>query len=107
MNMNKVTTGHKQTHNGTGSERLARVRTVAQNLNRQIDHQMKERPWAMMAGAATTGFLAGSILGSRIAQLAVAAAAGYLGRDLIERSGVADDLRRALRGALDTATEAR
>jgi hypothetical protein len=81
--------------NGTES-----VRTTARNLNAQLATQMKERPYAAIGLAAGAGIVAGSILGSRIAQLGVAAAAGYLARDLLEGTEVGAELRRMVDSAL-------
>jgi DUF883 C-terminal glycine zipper region len=82
--------------NGTES-----VRTVARDLNAQLATQVRERPYVTIGFAAGAGFVAGSVLGSRIAQLGVAIAAGYLAREMMEGSEVAGELKRLIDQALE------
>jgi ElaB/YqjD/DUF883 family membrane-anchored ribosome-binding protein len=66
---------------------VARLREVGRNLGEQIDEQVRKRPYVALGAAAGVGFVAGSLFGSRLGQVLLAAGIGYaakhaLGGDL-------------------------
>ena len=87
---NPRTRGARAAEHG-GDERrkteVARLREVGQNLGEQIDEQVRKRPYVALGAAAGVGFVAGSLFGSRLGQVLLAAGIGYaakhaLGGDL-------------------------
>ena len=66
---------------------IARLREAGRNLGEQIDEQVRKRPYVALGAAAGVGFVAGSLFGSRLGQVLLAAGIGYaakhaLGGDL-------------------------
>ncbi|HTB79198.1 MAG TPA: hypothetical protein VK762_38405 [Polyangiaceae bacterium] len=62
---------------------LDRLREVGRNLGNQIDEQVRKRPYAVLGAAAGFGFVAGSILGSRLGQMLLAAGVGYAAKRVL------------------------
>ena len=62
---------------------LDRLREVGRNLGDQLDEQVRKRPYAVLGAAAGFGFVAGSILGSRLGQVLLAAGVGYAAKRLL------------------------
>jgi ElaB/YqjD/DUF883 family membrane-anchored ribosome-binding protein len=62
---------------------MARLREVGRNLSGQLDDQVRKRPYAVVGAAAGVGFVAGSILGSRLGQVLLAAGLGYLAKHVV------------------------
>jgi hypothetical protein len=60
-----------------------RLREVGRNLGGQLDEQVRKRPYAVLGAAAGFGFVAGSILGSRLGQVLLAAGVGYAAKRLL------------------------
>ncbi|MDP9033925.1 MAG: hypothetical protein M3O50_03900 [Myxococcota bacterium] len=56
---------------------IAKLRDVGRNLGSQLEEQTRKRPYVVVGAAAGVGFVAGSILGSRLGQLILAAGLGY------------------------------
>ena len=56
---------------------MARLREVGRNLGAQVDEQVHKRPYVVLGAAAGIGFVAGSLLGSRLGQVLLAAGLGY------------------------------
>ena len=63
---------------------LARMRELGRNLGGQLQAQARKRPYMMLGAAAGIGFVAGSLFGSRLGQVAIAAAVGYFARNVLE-----------------------
>jgi hypothetical protein len=69
-----------------GQERsvdLARLREVGRNLSTQLGQQARKRPYVVAGAAAGIGFVAGSIFGSRLGQMLLAAGVGYFAKNLL------------------------
>ena len=62
----------------------ARLAELGRRLGAQIGEQARLRPYAVLSAAAGIGFVAGSLLGSRLGQIALAAGVGYVAKNLIE-----------------------
>jgi hypothetical protein len=62
---------------------MARLREVGRNLSGQLDDQVRKRPYAVVGAAAGIGFVAGSILGSRLGQVLLAAGMGYMAKHVL------------------------
>jgi hypothetical protein len=62
---------------------LERLREVGRNLGSQIDEQVRKRPYTALGAAAGFGFVAGSILGSRLGQVLLAAGIGYAAKRVL------------------------
>jgi ElaB/YqjD/DUF883 family membrane-anchored ribosome-binding protein len=78
---------------GTGSEvrsgeraraEMARLREAGRNLGTQLEEQVHKRPYMVIGAAAGVGFVAGSLFGSRLGQLLLAAGIGYLAKNVLE-----------------------
>ncbi|MBV9946133.1 MAG: hypothetical protein JOZ69_04720 [Myxococcales bacterium] len=72
---------------GGGEERgldLKRLREVGGNLASQVAEQTRKRPTVALGAAAGLGFVAGSLFGSRLGQMCLAAAIGYVARNAFE-----------------------
>jgi len=54
-----------------------RLREVSRNLGSQIDEQVRKRPYVVLGAAVGVGFVAGSLFGSRLGQVLLAAGIGY------------------------------
>ncbi len=62
---------------------LNRLREVGRNLGGQLDDQVRKRPYAVLGAVAGVGFVAGSVLGSRLGQMLLAAGVGYLAKRVL------------------------
>jgi ElaB/YqjD/DUF883 family membrane-anchored ribosome-binding protein len=71
---------------------LSRLREAGIRARRQLEEQVRKRPYTVLGATAGVGFVVGSVLGSRLGQVAVAAGIGYLAKSLLERD-VVDRLR--------------
>ncbi len=56
---------------------MGRLREVGRNLGGQIDEQVHKRPYVVLGAAIGIGFVAGSLFGSRLGQVLLAAGIGY------------------------------
>jgi ElaB/YqjD/DUF883 family membrane-anchored ribosome-binding protein len=63
--------------------RVARLREAGRNLGAQIDEQVHKRPYMVVGAATGIGLLAGSIFGSRVGQVLLAAGVGYAAKNII------------------------
>lgn len=63
---------------------VARLREVGKNLGAQIEEQVQKRPYVVIGAAAGIGFVAGSLFGSRLGQMLLAAGLGYVAKNLVE-----------------------
>jgi hypothetical protein len=72
---------------GTDSRRIrlkfsaARWVSAGRNLGIQIEEQVQKRPFVLLGAMAGVGFAAGSLFGSRLGQLVLAAGIGYCVRN--------------------------
>jgi ElaB/YqjD/DUF883 family membrane-anchored ribosome-binding protein len=73
---------------------LAEVKSFGHTL----ESQMRTRPYVALAATAGVSFLAGSILGTRVGRLALAAGAGYLATRVLERTDLTS-IESALKNA--------
>lgn len=62
---------------------VARLREVGKNLGEQIEEQVHKRPYVVIGAAAGIGFVAGSLFGSRLGQMLLAAGLGYVAKNLL------------------------
>jgi ElaB/YqjD/DUF883 family membrane-anchored ribosome-binding protein len=73
---------------GAGSDEpgdeIARLRAVGRNLATQLAEQVEKRPYVAIGAAAGVGFVIGSIFGSRMGQMLLAAGIGYALKNVIE-----------------------
>ncbi len=87
---------------------MDRLRDVGRNLSEQIDEQVHKRPYVALGAAAGIGFVAGSILGSRLGQVLLAAGVGYAAKQLLGGEFGLDRLKAGLEeltGEVDSRTE--
>jgi ElaB/YqjD/DUF883 family membrane-anchored ribosome-binding protein len=63
---------------------MARLREAGRNLGTQLEEHVHKRPYIVIGAAAGVGFVAGSLLGSRLGQLLLAAGIGYVAKNLLE-----------------------
>jgi hypothetical protein len=63
---------------------MDRLRAAGKNLGTQLEEQVRKRPLVVIGAAAGVGFVAGSLLGSRLGQLLIAAGIGYMARETVE-----------------------
>ena len=88
--MNRTTTTHEESRTQQQPERsehgldVERLREVGKNLGSQIEEQVQKRPYVVIGAAAGIGFVAGSLFGSRLGQMLLAAGLGYVAKNLIE-----------------------
>jgi ElaB/YqjD/DUF883 family membrane-anchored ribosome-binding protein len=68
----------------SGRLEMERLRQVGKNLGDQIDRQVRKRPYVIVGAAAGVGFVAGSILGSRLGQMLLAAGVGFLAKSALD-----------------------
>jgi len=84
--MNRTTTNEESRTRQQRQERgldVARLREVGRNLGEQIEEQVQKRPYVVIGAAAGIGFVAGSLFGSRLGQMLLAAGLGYVAKNLI------------------------
>jgi hypothetical protein len=62
---------------------MDRLREVGRNLGSQIDEQVRKRPYVVLGAAAGFGFVAGSVLGSRLGQMLLAVGVGYAAKRVL------------------------
>jgi hypothetical protein len=62
---------------------VARLREVGKNLGAQLEEQVQKRPYVVIGAAAGIGFVAGSLFGSRLGQMLLAAGLGYIAKNLV------------------------
>lgn len=75
----------REEHTAEGEKReMARLREAGRNLGAQLEEQVRKRPYVVIGAAAGLGFVAGSLLGSRLGQLLLAAGIGYAAKDALE-----------------------
>jgi ElaB/YqjD/DUF883 family membrane-anchored ribosome-binding protein len=87
---------------------VERLREVGKNLGGQIDDQVQKRPYVVIGAAAGVGFIAGSILGSRLGQMLLATGVGYAAKHLLGADFGLDRLQAGLEkltGELEARTE--
>jgi hypothetical protein len=84
---------------------LEKIRSVGQNLGEQIEEQLAERPYVVLGAVAGVGFVAGALVGSRLGQIAVAIAGGYLIRNAIRSQG--GDVQKLVKQGIDKLTSER
>jgi hypothetical protein len=63
--------------------KLDRLREVGRNLGVQLDEQVRKRPYVVLGSALGVGFAAGSVLGSRLGQVLLAAGVGYVAKHFL------------------------
>jgi hypothetical protein len=77
-----------------------RLREVGKRLGAEVEEQLRKRPYVVLGAVAGLGFTAGSLLGSRLGQLIVAAGLGYAIKNVLE-----DDVgMERIRAGLDRLT---
>jgi hypothetical protein len=86
--MNRTTTTTHEESRTQQEERehgldVARLREVGRNLGEQIEEQVQKRPYVVIGAAAGIGFVAGSLFGSRLGQMLLAAGLGYVAKNLV------------------------
>jgi ElaB/YqjD/DUF883 family membrane-anchored ribosome-binding protein len=87
---------------------VERLREVGKNLGGQVDDQVHKRPYVVIGAAAGAGFIAGSILGSRLGQVLLATGVGYAAKHLLGPDFGLDRLQAGLEkltGELEARTE--
>jgi hypothetical protein len=75
-------------------EPILRVKRATKNLARQIEEQIEQQPMVALGAVAGLGFIAGSLLGSRLGQLALAVAGGYALHDMLQKEGGVEKLMK-------------
>lgn len=76
-------TGHRSDASQKARAEVDRLREVGRNLGDQFDEQVHKRPYVVIGAAAGIGFVAGSILGSRLGQVLLAAGVGYAAKHVL------------------------
>jgi hypothetical protein len=77
-----------------------RLREVGKRLGAEVEEQLHKRPYVVLGAVAGLGFTAGSLLGSRLGQLLLAAGLGYAIKNVLE-----DDIgMERIRAGLDRLT---
>jgi hypothetical protein len=75
----------RQSNDGArGGIDIGRLREVGRNLASQLEQHTRKRPYVLLGAATGLGFVAGSVFGSRLGQVVLAAALGYAARNLVE-----------------------
>jgi ElaB/YqjD/DUF883 family membrane-anchored ribosome-binding protein len=74
---------HDQQEEGKTMD-LSRLRELTRNLGGQLEEQARKRPYVALGAAVGVGFVAGSLLGSRLGQALLAAGIGYVAKNLID-----------------------
>jgi hypothetical protein len=75
---------------------MERLRAAGKNLRAELEEQVRKRPYVVIGAAAGVGFVAGSLLGSRLGQLLIAAGIGYVARETLERGPGMDRIREGI-----------
>jgi ElaB/YqjD/DUF883 family membrane-anchored ribosome-binding protein len=63
---------------------MARLREASKNIGQQLEEQVHKRPYVVIGAATGIGFVAGSLLGSRLGQILLAAGLGYAAKNVLE-----------------------
>ncbi len=66
---------------------VERLREAGRNLGAQIEEQVRKRPYVVLGAAVGIGFVAGSLFGSRLGQMLLAAGVGYMAKDMVGGEG--------------------
>jgi ElaB/YqjD/DUF883 family membrane-anchored ribosome-binding protein len=96
------TSGETATRHGSQSREagrrleMDRLRAAGKNLGTQLEEQVRKRPYVIIGAAAGAGFIAGSLLGSRLGQLLIAAGIGYAAREALEGGAGVDRIREGI-----------
>ena len=85
MNRTSTTSAESRTQQQPREHGLdvSRLREVGKNLGEQIEEQVQKRPYVVIGAAAGIGFVAGSLFGSRLGQMLLAAGLGYVAKNLV------------------------
>ncbi|HTQ42383.1 MAG TPA: DUF883 C-terminal domain-containing protein [Polyangiaceae bacterium] len=85
MNRTSTTSAESRTQQERREHGLdvSRLREVSKNLGGQIEEQVQKRPYVVIGAAAGIGFVAGSLFGSRLGQMLLAAGLGYIAKNLV------------------------
>jgi hypothetical protein len=67
----------------------------AKSMGKNLESQMSTRPYVVLGAVAGVSFVAGSLLGSRIGQLAVAIGIGYAATHFLQDTDVKSIARKA------------
>ena len=67
-----------------GRIEMTRLREAGKNLGVQLEEQVRKRPYVVIGAAAGVGFVAGSLFGSRLGQVLLAAGLGYMAKNVLE-----------------------
>jgi DUF883 C-terminal glycine zipper region len=68
---------------GEGGLDLERLREVGHNLSTQLEEQVHKRPYIVVGAAAGVGFVLGSLFGTRLGQVLLAAGIGYVVKNVV------------------------
>ena len=74
----------------------ARLRELGGRLGAQLEAHARKHPYATISAAAGLGFVAGSLFGSKLGQVALAAGAGYVAKNVLEGDLAVELLRQAI-----------
>jgi hypothetical protein len=74
----------------------ARLRELGGRLGAQLEAQARKHPYATISAAAGLGFVAGSLFGSKLGQVALAAGVGYVAKNVLEGDLAVELLRQAI-----------
>jgi hypothetical protein len=85
----------------------ARMRELSRNLGLQLKAQTGKRPYVMLGAAASIGFIAGSLFGSRLGQVALAAGIGYVAKNVLQGNVDLESLGQRVEQHLDGLTPER
>lgn len=77
---------------------MDRLRAAGKNLGTQLEEQVRKRPYVVLGAAAGVGFVAGSLLGSRLGQLLIAVGIGYAAREALEEGAAGAGIDRIREG---------
>ena len=80
---------------GRGFE-VDRWREIGQNLGEQIDRQVRRRPYVIVGAAAGIGFVAGSLLGSKLGQMLLAMGIGFFVKSALDGDFSTETVRAGL-----------
>jgi hypothetical protein len=78
---------------------LRKYADEAKSLGRSLESQMTTRPYVVLGAVAGGAFVAGSLLGSRIGQLAIAIGVGYAATRLLQDPELKSEVRDIARKA--------
>jgi ElaB/YqjD/DUF883 family membrane-anchored ribosome-binding protein len=76
--------GHEAGATEKGKIEMTRLREAGKNLGVQLEEQVRKRPYVVIGAAAGVGFVAGSLFGSRLGQVLLAAGLGYVAKNVLE-----------------------